>query len=131
MTTDTSKDERKSKMRAIAAQISKMTPEQRAEFAARMPAIVTIEGRALSVFNCCLLATQCPTCTVVGGFRQWIKSGRAVRKGEHGYAIWVPMGPRKQDGDAATDQSDETRFILGTVFDVSQTDEIATAAEAA
>jgi antirestriction protein ArdC len=129
--TDSAKDERKSKMRSIAATISKMTPEQRAEFAARMPAIVTIEGRALSVFNCCMLATQCPTATVVGGFRQWIKSGRVVRKGEHGYAIWVPMGPRKAAEGASEDQSDETRFMLGTVFDVAQTDEIATAREAA
>lgn len=86
--------ERRAAMRKLAKQISDMVPAQRAELAARFP-VVTIEGRALSVFNSCLVATQSPNATVVGGFRQWIKAGRGVRKGEHGMAIWVPLKPRE------------------------------------
>ena len=106
-----------------------MTDEQRAAMAARLPGIVTVEGRALSPFNCCLLAMQAPSVTMVGGFRQWINAGRAVRKGEHGMSIWVPKMP-KDDPNRQGDESssaDEVHFLLGTVFDVSQTDEIETA----
>ena len=113
---------RRTAMQKIARTISDMTPEQRGQLAARS-SIVTIEGRTLSVFNQCLVATQCPSATVVGGFRQWIKAGRGVRKGEHGYALWVPL-KREAPADGQDGDADETRFILGTVFDVSQTQEI-------
>ena len=115
--------ERRSKMRAIAKTISDLDAAQRASLAARSN-IVTIEGRALSVFNQCFAATQNPTATVVGGFRQWLAAGRAVRKGEHGIAIWVPC--KRKDADGQEGEADETRFILGTVFDVSQTIEVET-----
>lgn len=118
-------NERKAAARKLARQVSQMSAEQRAEFSRRFPAIITIEGRALSPFNTCLVAMQNPGATVVGGFRQWIKSGRAVRKGEHGMAIWVPLKRGAKD-DGEQDSGDECRFILGTVFDVSQTSEIET-----
>src|SRR5208282_4903090 len=85
----------------------------------------------------CLM--QIPGASMVGGFRQWLKLGRCVRKGQHGASIWVPAGARKADsppagaGEDAHDAgvagegsggSDRTRFVIGTVFDVSQTDEI-------
>jgi antirestriction protein ArdC len=115
-------------MRKIAKQISDMPTEERIALSQRLP-VATIEGRTLSVFNACMLACQNPSATIVGGFRQWLKVGRAVRKGEHGAAIWVPLKPRNsvEDGDATQGDGDETRFILGTVFDVSQTDEVQTA----
>lgn len=106
-----------------------MTPAQRAELAASMPAVVTIEGRALSPFNSCLVILQSQgRATIVGGFRQWIKSGRCVRKGQHGFSIWVPCGARKAeatDTEASTDGDTRTGFIAGTVFDVAQTDTLA------
>ena len=121
--------ERKTKFRTLAKQISAMTQDERNALAARLPAIVTVEGRALSLFNQCMLATQCPNATLVGGFRQWINAGRAVRKGEHGYAIWVPcmqkVDPDRQEGESSSADSDKPRFLLGTVFDVAQTDEVA------
>lgn len=46
--------------------------------------------------------------------------------------IWVPIGKAKQDNvmDAAppadNGEADETRFIIGTVFDISQTQEVET-----
>lgn len=105
----------------MAGQISAMTPEARAELAARLPAIVTVEGRALSIFNQCLLATQCPSATIVGGFRQWLDAGRCVRKGESGLMIWCPTSKKdEQQPDAAA----EVHFIPGTVFDVGQTDPV-------
>ncbi len=122
--------ERRAQMRAIAKRISLMPLPERVALAQRIP-VTTIEGRALSMFNCCMVAMQNPTATIVGGFRQWIKAGRAVKKGEHGAAIWFPLGDKKND--AATErcgiqvevtEANEIRFGLATIFDVSQTQEI-------
>ena len=124
--------ERRRKMRSLASEISSMSAEQRTALAARLPGIATVEGRALSVFNACLIASQNPQSTIVGGFRQWIKVGRAVRKGEHGMCIWIPTR-QSANGDehASEDDTAETHFFLGTVFDVSQTQEIAMQADEA
>ena len=119
------RDERRAKFRKLAKQVADMEPEQRSQLAMKMP-VVTVEGRTLSPFNCCLITSQNPTATVVGGFRQWIASGRAVRKGEHGLCLWVPTGKKAPEGEP-----DEVHFLIGTVFDVSQTDEIETERAAA
>lgn len=120
---------RKEHLRYLCKQISKMSDAQRAEMAARMAGVVTVEGRALSVFNTCMIYNQCETATMVGGYRQWRANGRQVRKGEHGLAIWIPVRAKKSDEDAEkspkSDEDDRPDFILGTVFDISQTDEIA------
>jgi N-terminal domain of anti-restriction factor ArdC len=120
--------ERRERFRGIVQKIAKMSADERLALAASIPAIVTVEGRALSVHNQCLLASQCASATVVGGFRQWKQNGRSVRKGEHGLMIWCPIMPG-QSASADTPQpeeiegkrSDRPRFIVGTVFDVSQT----------
>jgi hypothetical protein len=119
---------RRERFRALAKRISEMSETERADLAARMGSVVTIEGRVLSVHNTCLIAAQNPVATVVGGFAQWLKHGRAVKKGQHGLMIWVPIAARKGDepapepaGDA--ESNDGPRFIMGTVFDVSQTEE--------
>lgn len=122
------RDARRAKFRALSKRIAAMPPDERAALAAKMPGLVTVEGRALSPFNCCLVMFQRDGCTIVGGFRQWLKHGRAVKKGEHGAQIWVPTGA-KGAGDAAempedSDSGSDCRFISGTVFDVSQTQEI-------
>jgi hypothetical protein len=122
-------EERRARLRGLAKQISGMGAAERADLAARCP-VMTIEGRVLSQFNQCMVAMQNPTATICGGFRQWIKAGRAVRKGEHGAAIWIPTG-KTQDATTPNEPTAEdtegqsVRFILGTVFDVTQTDEIA------
>lgn len=117
--------ERRAAMRRIAKQVADMTPEDRQAFAGRMPAIVTIEGHAMSLTNQCMLAIQFPGVAIVGGFRQWIKAGRCVRKGEHGLAIWIPLSrnTKEEDLDADSGKAD-IAFMLGTVFDVSQTAEL-------
>jgi antirestriction protein ArdC len=118
--------EKRAKMRKLAAVVGKMTDEARLEMAARYP-ISTIEGRALSPHNQCLLIMQANGAmpTVVGGFRQWKTAGRSVKKGEHGLSIWIPS-TRKFDGlvlNGEKEPQDETYFICGTVFDISQTEE--------
>ncbi len=113
-------DERKARFRVMVKQIADMSDGDRAAIAAKMIGLVTTEGRSLSMHNCCMIWSQFPTATVVGGFRQWIKQGRAVRKGEHGIMIWVPMMKGKAEGV----EGEKCGFICGTVFDVSQTQEI-------
>ena len=114
--------ERRTKMRAIAKQISGMSELQRAELVRDWP--TTIEGHQLSMFNACMIALQ-GGATVVGGFRQWKRAGRSVMKGQHGLTIWVPLGKDKRDNGQSEQLSEDSplRFILATVFDVSQTEE--------
>jgi len=132
------RDERRAKFRNICKQVAQMGETERLTLAAKMPGILTCEGHELSFHNVCLLALQCPSATIIGGFRQWIKQGRAVMKGQHGSTIWAPINGRPYPGtntgrpDQFTkyeypDEPDETRFIMASVFDISQTQEIETA----
>ena len=123
---------RRANIRAMCKQIAALNDTQRADLAARMPGVVTVEGRPLSFHNQLMIAFQLPAATILGGFRQWIKAGRAVRKGEHGAAIWCPIGHRQPtdntDGGEVNADGERPGFILGTVFDISQTDAIHDAA---
>ncbi len=87
-----------------------------------------MNGGEFSLCNQMLLALQLPQATLVAGFRQWLKAGRCVRKGEHGASIWVPIGGRKvidETGTLTTDTGgDKPGFIAGSVFDIGQTDEL-------
>lgn len=136
------RDERKAKFQALWKQVAKMPELERVQMANKL-GIVTCDGHELSLANTMLVALQNPTASIVGGFRQWINHGRAVIKGQHGMMIWVPVGGRKNDTplDGATSSSavadaepaseSDTRFIIGTVFDIGQTQEIETGAESA
>jgi antirestriction factor ArdC-like protein len=119
--------ERREKMRKLARNVASMTPDQQSAIFSAHPA-VTIEGRALSIFNTCFLVSQFESVSIVGGFNQWRKAGRIVRKGEHGLAIWIPIkraeDPEKHEGEISSADLESPRFTLATVFDVSQTDEI-------
>ena len=86
--------ERRERFRVLAKQVADMTDDERAALVMKVGAIVTCEGRALSVHNSCLILNQLPTASMVGGFRQWKDKGRSVKKGEHGLMIWVPTGTR-------------------------------------
>jgi hypothetical protein len=91
----------------------------------------TVEGRALSVFNSCLVLTQLPGASMVGGFLQWKAHGRSVRKGAVGLMIWIPTKGKADAPKAGDDNTGEpvttglrrAGFVMGTVFDVSQTEE--------
>jgi hypothetical protein len=127
--------ERRERFRELAKRVAAMSEDERAALVMRCGAIVTVEGRPLSVFNSCLVLSQLPSASLVGGFRQWLAHGRQVRKGAVGIAIWVPTGPRAAESNGPADASYggepiadavediRTRFVMGTVFDVSQTQE--------
>lgn len=123
------RDERRASFRKLCKTIADMGESERLALAAKI-GVVTCEGHELSFHNQCLLALQMPQASVVGGFRQWIKAGRAVQKGQHGAMIWVPIGGKKSEPgttpDASNGEPDDTRFIMATIFDVSQTAEIET-----
>ena len=112
---------RRAAMRELAERVANMSEERRDEIAAL--GIRTIEGHELSMRNQGLVALQNPQASIVGGFRQWKNAGRSVRKGEHGYGIWVPM-PTTTALDKPEDDTDDDkpRFRIGYVFDVSQTE---------
>jgi antirestriction protein ArdC len=119
--------ERREKFRALVKQIAAMTDEEREAIVQRFGAVPTCEGRALSHVNTLLLISQCPKVSMVGGFRQWVRQGRHVRKGEKGHYIWIPKH-KDEDGkgetvETAADEADKPNFVMGVVFDISQTDE--------
>ena len=106
---------RRDTFRKLARIIGAMSENKRAQLAAQA-GITNCEGHPLSVHNCCLAWTQNNLATMVGGYRQWLKLGRQVRRGEHGIMIWIPCKPKKDS------ENKKTFFISGTVFDVSQTE---------
>src|SRR5207248_3931450 len=95
--------ERRERFRQLAARVAALTDDERAALVAKVGAVVTVEGRALSVHNSCLVLNQLPTASMVGGFRQWKDHGRSVKKGEHGLCIWIPTKGR-DDADQPTDE---------------------------
>lgn len=129
------KKARREKFTGLWKQVSAMPDLERVQLANKC-GIVTCDGRELSLCNTMLVILQCPGASIVGGFRQWLKYGRCVMKGQHGAMIWVPTGVKK-DGETVSEPAPvaaqgaeaevpDHRFIIGTVFDISQTQEIET-----
>ena len=125
---------RKAQFRDLWKRVSAMPELERIQLSNRL-GLVTCEGRGLSLTNQMLIALQRPGATVLGGFRQWLKQGRAVRKGEHGCMIWVPCGANggadasaSPEGTGEAAEGVDVRFIVGTVFDIGQTEEVNAAA---
>ena len=128
--------ERRAKFKALWKEVAQMPDTDRPAMANKF-GVVNPDGHPLSCKNMCLLFIQIPTATVCGGFRQWLKHGRAVKRGQHGAMIWVPLSARAREegargsatagevsdpGDPATESDSRQRFIIGTVFDISQTE---------
>lgn len=142
------REEKRAKLRELARLVSLMPEDERQRFVQAHP-VHTCAGRILSPFNQCFAIMQNPQASMVGGFRQWLKVGRHVKKGERGLSIWVPTSKRGEtsadDGTApvalddiqsqelalpgASSEGETTttrgrsRFVLATVFDVMQTAE--------
>lgn len=121
--------ERKARFRTLVKQVAAMNDQERAQLTNRVGAVLTCQGHALSLTNTMLLILQCPGVSMVGGFRQWLKQSRCVKKGEHGSMIWIPIGSKAKEGadgqsEPTTDEVDRAHFIIGTVFDIGQTTEI-------
>ena len=113
-------EERKERIKAAQAKIIALSVTEREQLAAKY-GIITIEGRPLSVYNQCFLISQRDNTTVVGGYKQWLKAGRQVLKGQHGMSIYIPTGNKDTEGKV-TDE--DPQFWFATVFDISQTEPV-------
>jgi len=116
------RQEKKEKIIRIRKTLSEMTEEQRQAVADKF-GIVTVEAHLLTPHNQCFLVAQSEiNFTVVGGFQQWKKSGRIVRKGEHGVLILVPSKTNSDENPEIVSDGEDVRFFSATVFDISQTE---------
>lgn len=114
---------RKEKMSGIRERLANLTEDQKAAIVAR-GIIGTVEGRTLSVRNTmlCYLQSDGRAPTVVGGYRQWLKAGRQVKKGEHGVTILFPSIGKPKNSE--TKETTDIYFMAATVFDISQTEPV-------
>lgn len=131
---ETARDERRAKFKTLWKQVAAMPESERLLIACKL-GLTTCEGHQLSPGNQYLIFLQNPAASVLGGFRQWRKHGRTVKKGEHGAMIWVPCGAGKKATGEATPASQaegtaeptgegSSFFVVGTLFDISQTEEM-------
>lgn len=126
------RQEKKEKIIRIRKTLSEMTEEQRQAVADKF-GIVTVEGHLLTPHNQRFLVAQSEiNFSIVGGFQQWKKAGRIVRKGEHGFLIFVPskakqelVSPQGGDNSEMISDDEDVHFFTATVFDISQTEVIA------
>ena len=119
--------EKNEKIIRIRKTLSEMTEEQQQAVADKF-GIVTVEGHLLTAHNQCFLVAQSElNFSIVGGYRQWQKAGRSVRKGEHGFYIFVPSKTKEESENSAEVSSDDETpfFFTAVVFDISQTEAIA------
>jgi len=102
-----------------------LTPDVLAEFADNFP-ISNPEGHMLSGKNISFLKFQAGdkiNFTVVTGYRQWLKFDRQVRKGQHGFWIFIPamIKTRVEENGSSRTVEEFDRFLMAKVFDISQT----------
>ena len=116
-------DEKQARIKALRTKLASLSTDDRQKLASR-GIVDTVEGRQLSVHNTILLYLQSNgnTPTIVGGYQQWKRAGKQVKRGEHGYIIWFPVGNKEDDS------IEVTKFYTTTVFDIAQTEAISTAA---
>jgi hypothetical protein len=112
---------RRAKTRELAQRISKMSDAERVALVQDWP--TTIEGHRVSLKNACLIAFQ-GGASVIGGFDQWRKAGRRVKKGGQSVQIFVPLGIRRLNAepDGEPDAESPTGFTVASVFDITQTE---------
>jgi hypothetical protein len=102
-----------------------ITPDVLAEFADNFP-ISNPEGHMLSGKNISFLKFQAGekiNFTVVAGYRQWMKFDRQVRKGQHGFWIFIPamIKTKVEENGSSRTVEEFDRFLMAKVFDISQT----------
>ena len=120
------KDAAKARRKEITAGFAALDPEARARLMARVGAVMQPNGHTLSMTNTCLALFQRADVSLVAGLHDWRKSGRKVKKEEHGILIFVPLGTRKLNEDGQRDEAGDTPvgFTCRYVFDISQTEEV-------
>jgi hypothetical protein len=124
----TAKSEKYQKARDLSAKIARMSEAERTKLSEKMVSVFNPQGHQLTLHNTLLLIGQCQRedLTLVAGFKQWIKAGRVVNKGEHTIGfIQVPIYKSKDESEGENGRP--TYFKLVPVFDVSQTDELSEA----
>ena len=101
------KEEKKTRIKELMNKLSQFSEEQRQALVDRL-GILNPEGHMLTGRNQALLYFQAGgnPLSVVGGFLQWQKYGRMVRKGEHGYLIAVPANNKKKDENSDSEDPD-------------------------
>ena len=83
--------EKRQKLATLRKKLANLNDTERANIEAK-GLILTVEGRSLSLQNTILLYLQQPNGvapTVVGGYKQWQRAGKQVRKGEHSSMLWL------------------------------------------
>ena len=116
------REKKKSRIQTIRKTLSDMTEEQRTQLIEKFGIVTTIEGHPLTAHNTCFLYAQTEKpVTIIGGFQQWRKAGRIVKKGEHSLLIFVPSQKGKEEQSA--DEND-VFFFTANVFDITQTEVI-------
>ena len=119
------RQEKKEKIIRIRKTLSEMSEDQRQAIADKF-GIVKVEGHLLTPHNQCFLVAQSEiNFTVIGGYQQWKKAGRIVRKGEHGFLILVPSKTQLEENSEMISDDEDVKFYSATVFDISQTEVIA------
>ncbi|MBN6812907.1 MULTISPECIES: ArdC family protein [Kocuria] len=113
------------KAAAVAEQIKNDpdTARRFAAFTARMP--------TYSPKNQEMIFAQFEGATQCAGFNKWLEVGRVVRKGERAIKIMAPTERTKTDEEGSVVMDPKTgkpekelTYIMVSVFDVSQTEEI-------
>ena len=118
--TEKEKTERKEKRAAI------MERAKALQEAGTVRAVaISITGKPYSGVNQCLIAAQNGPAGVYGGFRAWMKNGRAVRKGGHGVIIYAPIMKKPDATTTATDTPEKVAMTTAYVFHIEQTDPVA------
>jgi len=125
MTKQEAIEAKKAKMRELADMFSKLSEAERVELSNQLGSLRTIEGRPLSFKNSALLYFQRKGVSIVGGFQQWKKAGRIVRKGEKSLLIFCPATKKPKEGEVSEDSP--LFFFSGNVFDISQTEPLTSA----
>lgn len=119
--------EKRARLKELRQKLANLSSEDR-ERLTKHGLIATVEGRTLSLQNTLLLYMQtpgvlggngCQLPSVVGGYRQWLKAGKHVRKGEHGRTIFFPVGDKDEDGEI----TEAHIFYTATVFDIAQVED--------
>lgn len=110
---------KKQKIKAIYQSVKDLTQDQKDQLMMQLN-IKNPEGHYLSGRNCILLERQAAiynpniSFSVVGGFQQWQKHNRKVKKGESGFYIAIPSKKENQESE----NSDEVFFFFKAVFDI-------------
>jgi hypothetical protein len=116
------RDARKERFIRLKAAFEALSDSQRSALASLV--VYTCDGHQISPVNTALVNFQRPDASIIGGFHQWRKNGRHVRKGEKAISIWIPL--IKANASSNTDEvstDEQINFRLQSVFDISQTDE--------